>query len=141
MKVTLRTLLPVFVAILLVGATSGVSLGQSQEPAEAPESQPAEVVTGLQAEGALRAVDPDESIFLIVGEDGSELLFHYNEDTEVVGEPDGVQGLTGQSDTWVRIDFRAEGTQAIAERIELSSQEPAAGEAEEAPESDEQPIP
>jgi len=127
MKNAIREWLAVGVVVLLGAVTQNAYVfGQADEPAETPAEAPSEapaesaqVVTGLELEGELRGVDPDESIFLIVGENGNEMLFHYDDQTEVTGQTEGVQGLTGQGGMWVRIEYRAEGERAVAERIEL----------------------
>jgi hypothetical protein len=49
------------------------------------------------------------------------LLFHYNDQTEVVGDIQNIAGLAGESGVRVHIQYRAEGNQAIAERIEVTN--------------------
>jgi hypothetical protein len=93
------------------------AFGQS---GEAPaDDEAVRTITGLEQDGELKAVDADRMIFLVVGPEGDEMLFHYSGDTEVVGESGGVQGLSGQGGTTLHVSYRAEGQNAIAERIEL----------------------
>lgn len=46
-------------------------------------------------------------------------VFHYTGETEVTGAINNIQGLTGKADTPVRVEYRTEGTRAIAEKIEV----------------------
>ena len=128
--------------VLAAATLPAFALGQDAQPApaagqdpqqEAPAAEEAQtqVVTGLEAEGALTGVDPDEMIFLVAGDDATEMLFHYEAQTSVTGESEGVQGLAGDTGTRVRIQYRAEGTRAIAEAIEVVEAAPAPAETSE----------
>jgi hypothetical protein len=123
--------------MILAGATlpayAAAQDGAGQVPGEAPATDETLVVTGLEAEGALTGVDTDEMIFLVVGDDGAEMMFYYEAQTSVAGQDDGVQGLAGDAGTRVRIEYRAEGTRAIAESIEILAAAPAETESEIAP--------
>jgi hypothetical protein len=68
------------------------------------------------------------------------LLFHYDDQTEVVGDIQRIEGLSEQPNTRVHIDYRAEGNRAIAERIEvLSDVQDAPQEGREAEAQEEEP--
>lgn len=123
----------VFAAALAacLGATPGLAIEQeapapAEEPLPAEESapettaaeEPAEPIRGLEIQGTLKAVDPDAQVFLITSANGEELLFHYDDQTEVVGQDEGVQGLSGAGETMLEIEYRAEGDMAIAERLQ-----------------------
>jgi hypothetical protein len=82
-------------------------------------------------------VDPDKKIFLIVDANDKEMLFHYDDQTEVAGQAEGVQGLTGSGGTWLRIQYRAEGENAIAEKIEQIDHEESAAPSEAQPRGEE----
>lgn len=103
-----------------LAATPGLA-AQEEEPAPAEEAAQAaesvEPITGLEFEGTLGAVDAEQRILLVTSAEGDELLFHYDDATEVVGQ-DSVQGLSGEGETMLRIEYRAEGSRAVAERIE-----------------------
>jgi len=142
MKNTIRWLLA-FGVMLILGAvvSQSVLFGQVEEPAPAEEpaqveqpgqadSEPVKAIRGLEQEGELRAIDAEKSIFLLVGDDGKEMLFHYDDQTEVTGQTEGVQGLTGQSGLRLQIQYRAEGEKAIAEKIEVTESGPESGEAQ-----------
>jgi len=101
---------------------------QSAEPGH-DHTQAAQPKTGLEQEGKLKSVDSDKMIFLIVDANDKEMLFHYDDQTKVVGQTAGVQGLTGQGDTLLRIQYRAEGENAIAEKIEMTERSPESDEA------------
>jgi hypothetical protein len=131
---------PIPCLLLVAGVFCWSAVPQNVFAQDQPANQPSiqtdqnernsgQVVTGLMHEGELRSVDPDKSIFLVVGAGGNEVLFHYDDQTEVVGASSGVQGLTGQSGTWLKIEYRAEGEKAIAEKIELAERDAGAGEA------------
>lgn len=146
MKVSYRHLpATALVAVLICAAPalSGTPQAPQEEPAQEPALQEpaAEVVTGLEAEGELRAIDADQSILLVVGSDGTEMLFHVDADTQVEGESEGVQGLSGQAGTTLHIDYRAEGTRAIAESIQVTGPAPDAQPASPAEAAEEQPNP
>jgi hypothetical protein len=133
-----------------LGVTPGLAI-QQEEPAPAEQPAPveeqaaadesAEPITGLEIEGTLKGVDPDEQIFLVTSSTGEELLFHYDDQTEVVGQDGGVQGLSGAGETMLHIEYRAEGNRAIAERLEPAANAPDAAEepAETAPAPEELP--
>lgn len=89
-----------------------------QAPEGEQEVQPERVVSGLELEGELKAVDTDRRIILLVSDEGSEMLVRYDDQTEVVGQDD-VQGLSGRAGRQLRIQYRAEGSNAFAERIEM----------------------
>ncbi|MDX1439630.1 MAG: hypothetical protein R3284_06990 [Rubricoccaceae bacterium] len=108
--------------MLLVVGNQSVVYGQAGEEEGQVERPTVRIVRGLELEAELRAVDPDLRIFLVVGEEGNEMLFHYDSETEVVGHLDGVQGLAGRGGTWTRIEYRAEGEKAIAERISTAEE-------------------
>ena len=140
MKNPIHRLFILSVNLLLAAASGAVALGQAEPQAQPQQNQassesqaqPAQVITGLEAEGELKAVDTNRKIFLITsGENMDELLFHYDDQTEVLDQSEGVEGLAGQSQTWVRIGYRAEGAQAIAETIEILD----SGSSEDASES------
>ena len=133
------------VPVLAVGQTGQPGQeaeAQQETQQEAPAPEQAEVIEGLTMEAELKAVDPDKSIFLVMGEEGKEMLFHYDAQTEVIDHSDGVQGLAGQSGTWLRIGYRAEGTQAFAERLEVIDrpQRDVQPDADEPPATDEAPA-
>lgn len=120
---------------LLLGTLPMLAQSDSPQPAEptqpnsesaAPASQSTQtegesprIVRGLHGEGTLKGVDTEERIFLITDENGKEMMFYFDEDTEVLGQTSAAQGLTGQSGNRVRIMYRAEGEKAVAEQIEL----------------------
>jgi len=111
-KATRRWCLMFGLALTVTVIVPGVAYGQPAQPAPQP-------ITGLEEEGELLAVDPDKRLFLVVGDDATEMLFYYDDQTEVGGQTEGVQGLTGEAGTWLRIQYRADGERAIAERIEI----------------------
>lgn len=72
--------------------------------------------------------------------DAPLLLFHYDDQTEVFGDIQRIEGLSEQPNAQVRIDYRAEGNRAIAERIEvLGNPQEAQPEGREAEDQDEEP--
>jgi hypothetical protein len=156
MKSAIRWSLALLVLLTLSTGLGTPAQGQDREPAQeqppapaapgapapaAPVDEAPRVVPGLHAEGELRGIDSEQRFFLVVGEEGNEMLFHYDDGTEVAGGDVGVQGLAGEGGAWLSIDYRAEGENAIAESIEMSQRPvraPAApqGEAPEAPAPD-----
>ena len=114
----------ILVVVGLVGFSAPVALGQAEQPQpiEGPQEsggQETQPITGLELEGQLKAVDVDGRFLLVTGAGGEEMLVHFDDQTQVAGPVDSPQGLTGQSGTWLHIEYRAEGQRAIAERIEV----------------------
>jgi hypothetical protein len=156
MKDTVRWMLIFGVILLLASVPQNVLLGQDEQQPNQTETQPdqdqsqsaepaqdqtqtksAQPIAGLEQEGKLKAVDPDKKIFLIVDANDKEMLFHYDDQTEVAGQAEGVQGLTGSGGTWLRIQYRAEGENAIAEKIEQIDHEESAAPSEAQPRGEE----
>ena len=156
MKDTVRWMLIFGVILLLASVPQNVLLGQDEQQPNQTETQPdqdqsqsaepaqdqtqtksVQPIAGLEQEGKLKAVDPDKKIFLIVDANDKEMLFHYDDQTEVAGQAEGVQGLTGSGGTWLRIQYRAEGENAIAEKIEQIDHEESAAPSEAQPPGEE----
>lgn len=110
-----------------LGAVPGLAIAQEGTPSEqGAESEPVqsvEPIRGLEFDGTLKAVDADRQFILVTSAEGEDLLFHYDDGTEVAGQ-DTVQGLSGETGMLLHIVYRAEGDRAIAERIEPSEPGP-----------------
>ena len=71
-------------------------------------------------EGTLVSVDSPSNTVTARSADGQAMEFHYTPDTEVVGEIQDVQGLTGRVGTPLRIAYLLQEGAAVAIRIEVS---------------------
>jgi hypothetical protein len=103
-----RTFVRVFPILLLIAAASPLA---AQFEAEAAST----------AEGLLVHVDTEAHVILIEKSDGAQMKFKYEATTQIDGVEGGVEGLAGTAETYVRVHYRSEGADLIAERIEVLS--------------------
>jgi hypothetical protein len=128
MKLDTRFALPV--AILTVTLVSGPVAAQEQEQApdevqvqqsqpQASEAQASQEAEAMTAQGELLRVDAETKMFWIETADGNEQQFTYNDNTEVTGEAENVEGLSTHAGTRVNVEYRAEGEAAVATKIAI----------------------
>jgi hypothetical protein len=133
MKLDTRFALPV--AILTVTLVSGPVAAQEQEQApdevqvqqsqpqaseaQASEAQASQEAEAMTAQGELLRVDAETKMFWIETADGKEQQFTYNDNTEVTGEAENVEGLSTHAGTRVNVEYRAEGEAAVATKIAI----------------------
>jgi hypothetical protein len=70
-------------------------------------------------QGTLTKVDSDAKIISVMGADNKEMMFHYTDQTEIVGSEKTVQGLAAKSGAKLSITYKAERGTNNATRIEL----------------------
>lgn len=73
------------------------------------------------AQGELLRVNTDARTFVIKTDDGAEMEFMYNSETEISGAQEGVAGLATQSGNHVTVHFQDEEEGRLATRIEIES--------------------
>jgi len=77
----------------------------------------------LQAEktfnGQLAKVDTSTKVISVRGADQKDMLFSYNDETQVISPDKTVQGLTGKTGAQLRITYREERGANWATKIEL----------------------
>ena len=76
-------------------------------------------------EGQLTKVDSAAKAISVKGSTGPEMLFNYDEKTQVVGPVKDVQGLTGTPGTALRVTYRQDKGSNWATRIEIVEKPPA----------------
>ena len=75
-------------------------------------------------EGQLLKVDAAAKSISVKGSTGPEMVFSYDDKTEVLGPAKDVQGLTGKSGTALKITYRQEKGSNWATRIEIVEKPP-----------------
>ena len=69
--------------------------------------------------GQLSKVDTAAKLIAVKGPDQKDMMFNYNDETQVVSPDKTVQGLSGKTGAQLRISYREERGSNIATRIEL----------------------
>ena len=69
--------------------------------------------------GQLSKVDTSAKLIAVKGPDQKDMMFNYNDDTQVVSPDKTVQGLSGKTGAQLRISYREERGSNIATKIEL----------------------
>ena len=137
MKLDSRFVVPAaIVALTLVGgpvsAQEQEQRAPSQSEVQAQESQESQD-EAKTAQGELLRVDAETKMFWIKGADDKEQQFSYTEATEVTGEAENVEGLSGEAGTRVTVDYRSEGEKAVATKIAIHPEADAAAPSSPAP--------
>ena len=89
--------------------------GGGQAPPAAPGGGTAQTKT---ATGELSKVDVDAKEITIKGSDDKDMVFTYNDATQLTGV-EGPQGLTGKSGTTLRVTYQERGGVNLASKIEV----------------------
>lgn len=121
MKLSVHFTLPAALLALAIG-TAPV-MAQAPAPAPAQPPAPGAQARATMVQGELVRVDADKQMLWIEGADGKEIQFRYTAATEVSGEAQNVEGLATKTGTRVTVEFRVEGSEAIATKIVIHAQE------------------
>jgi hypothetical protein len=70
-------------------------------------------------EGQLTKVDATAKSISVKGSNGPEMMFHYDDQTQVLGPVKDVQGLAGNSGTPLKVTYRQDKGSNWATRIEV----------------------
>ncbi len=73
-------------------------------------------------QGTLLEIDSDSKTLTAKGADNKEIMFHYTENTEIVGSENGVQGLAGKSGSDLSVTYNVDQGTNKATRIEIVPQ-------------------
>src|SRR5262245_36436961 len=76
-------------------------------------------------EGQLTKVDATAKSISVKGSTGAEMVFKYDDQTQVLGPVKDVQGLAGSAGTPLRVTYRQEKESNWATRIEILERTPA----------------
>jgi hypothetical protein len=71
------------------------------------------------ATGELAKVDAVAKQITIKGSDDKEMVFTYNDATQITGIEDGAQGLGGKTGVTLRVTYQERGGSNLASRIEV----------------------
>ena len=69
--------------------------------------------------GQLSKVDTSAKLIAVKGPDQKDMMFNYNDDTQVISPDKTVQGLTGKTGAQLRISYHEERGANLATKIEL----------------------
>lgn len=119
-------------AVVAVTLSASPLMAQVPSPASQPEPQreapatpaPARVQDqaqqALSVEGELLRVDAEAKHFWVRTAEG-EKQFSFNDETDITGEGRNVEGLATMTGTRVKVEYKAEGTTAVATKIEIQA--------------------
>lgn len=125
MHFTTRMIIPAAALALTLGAAP--LMAQQPAPAQEPQQQaPAapeqarESQQAMSVEGELLRVDVDAKHLWVRSAEG-EKQFSFNDQTEITGEGRNVEGLATMTGTRVKVEYKAEGTTAVATKIDIQA--------------------
>ena len=75
-------------------------------------------------EGQLTKVDTTAKLISVKGSSGPEMVFNYDDQTQVLGPVKDVQGLAGNSGTALKVTYRQDRGSNLATRIEVLEKTP-----------------
>jgi hypothetical protein len=119
-----------FVSILALVLTVPLLAGQQAAPQEQPQGQNApnaQNQANPQDSSAMRTFEGDlskidttaKTITVKATAPDRDMVFYYDDQTQVVGSSDGIQGLTGQTGSSLKISYREEKGTYHATKIEI----------------------
>ena len=94
---------------------------QAPTPTERQQTpSPADKATAEKTfSGQLSKVDTSAKLIAVKGPDQKDMMFNYNDDTQVISPDKTVQGLSGKTGAQLRISYREERGSNMATKIEL----------------------
>ena len=110
--------LPIFLLTLTFAAAARAIPAQSDQGTELGQASQQRAV-----QGELVKVDTDNQTLIIKQENGEEMQFQYNSNTKVIGRENGVQGLSGDTDTRLTVHYMEVSWGKIATTIEINKKE------------------
>ena len=118
MKVSIVSSAPLVLLVLALSAPAALAT-RAGVPQEA--GAPQEMVF----DGQIVQVDANSQSLIAQDAAGETTLFYFTEETEISGEVDNVQGLSGRTGAQLRITYQPQGEINVATRVEvLSNPEP-----------------
>ena len=110
-------------AAVAVAMSASPLMAQQPMPQQEPSRQapaPEQAQQSMSMEGELLRVDVDAKHFWVRSAEG-EKQFSFNDDTEITGEGRNVEGLATMAGTRVKVEYKAEGTTAVATKIDIQA--------------------
>lgn len=90
------------------------------ERQQTPAPAPADKATAEKTfSGQLSKVDTSAKLIAVKGPDQKDMMFNYNDETQVISPDKTVQGLSGKTGAQLRISYREERGSNVATKIEL----------------------
>lgn len=114
------------VSVFLCCATLMLALSlpafpQQQPPAQPPGPPTNEPLPDKTFEGRLVKVDVNAKLITVKGLDDKDVMFVYNNDTQMTGIDNSPQGLAGKTGTRVKITYRESRGINLATKIETTT--------------------
>jgi|SRR6516225_1753505 hypothetical protein len=107
-------------AVVLVSIPVAYSRQAAPGPAERQAPAQADKATAEKTfSGQLSKVDTSAKLIAVKGPDQKDMMFNYNDDTQVISPDKTVQGLSGKTGAQLRISYREERGSNMATKIEL----------------------
>ena len=133
-------LLTVFATVASLSAGASLALAQQAPPQQeapqqgtpdrqpapqkppAPSEQPAPRESTVQSiSGELLSVDTEKKTLTVKPTTGAEMIFTYNDDTEISGSQENAAGLATSKGSKVTVEFKEDGGDKIATSIDVES--------------------
>lgn len=125
MKKITRTFITLVTALALTGFVATFAAVNPQQGSGQEYGQQQQQEQTLS--GTLMSVDPDAQTFVVQDAGGNQVTFHYNDQTQVAGSDQSIEGLASQSGTQVTVTFQNQESNRMATKIEIqqaSEQQP-----------------
>ncbi len=111
-----RTFVALTLALALTGFVATFAAVAPQQPGGQDQAQQQSAQT---LSGTLMSVDPDAQTFIVQDAGGNQVTFHYDDQTEVAGAEQSIEGLASQSGTQVTVTFEQQESARMATKIEI----------------------
>ena len=119
-----------FFGVALTAALVSIPAYSQQAPTPAERQAPAPTTRQAPApadkataektfSGQLSKVDTSAKLIAVKGPDQKDMMFNYNDETQVISPDKTVQGLSGKTGAQLRISYREERGTNLATKIEL----------------------
>jgi len=111
-----RGLFGIALAMVMLASLPVNSFSQNPPATERPGAE-------KTLNGQLIKVDTQAKMISVKGPDEKEMIFAYNDSTQVVSPDKTIQGLTGKSGAALTVTYREERGSNLATRIELTEKQ------------------
>ena len=107
---------------LLLALLFAVTGAFAQREQTYPQSGSQEMQQEMSITGQLKSVDPDAKTIVVTSSDGTDMEFRYDEQTQITGAQDSIEGLASSSGSEVTVFYREDDQQQKwATRIDAQS--------------------
>ncbi len=117
MKKIARTFITLVTALALTGFVATFAAVTPQQAGSQDYGQQQQQQQTLS--GTLMSVDTDAQTFVVQDAGGNQVTFHYNDQTQVAGSDQTIEGLASQSGTQVTVTFQEQESNRMATKIEI----------------------